>query len=207
MRSLQLSPSLCLYHLTSILFTLTLPPPPKFILAVSLSGHPSSLLPVLFYYPLPPLVPLSFSLSLPSSTSPWFCWGWVEVISCCITLAMCRQWMGLWQRLDSLRPQWKRSAREGNNYTYTWEDLRLFTKWKKSDSGYFIYCFIFPLLDWWPSQWMWTRCLWFGWTRLAFWTACEAATTGSVTGKDSLPKWLNAEIDCRDKPVLLSSAC
>lgn len=206
MRSLQLSPSLCLYHLTSILFTLTLPPPPN---SSWLSHCLAIPLPFCLFYFIThsPLLYPCLSRSLPSSTSPWFCWGWVEVISCCITLAMCRQWMGLWQRLDSLRPQWKRSAREGNNYTYTWEDLRLFTKWKKSDSGYFIYCFIFPLLDWWPSQWMWTRCLWFGWTRLAFWTACEAATTGSVTGKDSLPKWLNAEIDCRDKSVLLSSAC
>lgn len=122
---------------------------------------PSLLPSILFYHSLPPLFPFSPS----PSPSPWFCRGWVEVISRCVTLAMCRQWMGLWQRLDSLGPQWQRRAGEGNNYTYTWEDLCLFTKWKKWDSGYFIYCFIFSPSDWWPSRWMWTRCLWFGWTR------------------------------------------
>lgn len=106
----------------------------------------------------------SFSLLSPSP-SPWFCRGRVEVISRCVTLAMCRQWMGLWQGLGSLSPQWQRRAGEGNNYTHTWDDLRLFTKWEKWDSGYFIYCFIFSLLDLWPSRWMRTRCLWFGWTR------------------------------------------
>lgn len=100
----------------------------------------------LTYPPFPP------SLFLFPSLSPRFCLGWVEVISHCVTLAMCRQWMGLWQRLNSLGPQWQRLAGEGNNYTYTWEDLRLFTKWKKWDSGYFIYCFIFAPLDWWPSR-------------------------------------------------------
>lgn len=123
-----------------------------------------SLLPAVFYFI------TNFLLFFPSlflfpSPSPWFCQGRVEVISRCVTLAMCRQWMGLWQRLDSLGPQWQRRAGEGNNYTYTWEDLRLFTKWKKWDSGYFIYCFIFSPLDWWPSPWMWACCLRFGWTR------------------------------------------
>lgn len=118
--------------------------PTLFLLLVPLSGRFSSPPPICFIclFPLffsPSLSPsLSLSLSLSTVLS-----GRVEVISRCITLAMCRQWMGLWQRLDSLGPRWQRRAGEENNYTYTWEDLPLFTKWKKWDSGYFIYCFIF----------------------------------------------------------------
>lgn len=67
----------------------------------------------------PAILSVYFTLSSHSSLSslPWFCWGRVEVISRYVTLAVCRQWMGHWQWLDSLGPQWQRQAREGNNYT------------------------------------------------------------------------------------------
>ena len=127
----SLSPTLCLF-----LFL--------FLFLVPLSGRLSSPPSICFISLFPLFFPLlSLPLFLILSPSPQFCWGRVEVISRCITLAMCRQWMGLWQRLDSLGPWWQRRAGEENNYTYTWEDLPLFTKWKKRDSGYFIYCFIF----------------------------------------------------------------
>lgn len=138
-----------------ISFINSLFPSLTFLLLVPLSGHLSSSLSILFYHS-PPFLSLSLSLSL------WFCRGRVEVISRCVTPAMCRQWTGLWQWLNSLGPQWQRRAGEGNNYTCTWEDLRLFTKRKKLDTCYFIYCFIFSPSDWWPSRWMGTRRLWFG---------------------------------------------
>ena len=48
----------------------------------------------------------------------------------------------------------------------------------------------FSLLHWWPSEWMWTRCLWFGWTR---WSSERRAKLrpqgGNITWMDALPKW------------------
>lgn len=140
-----------------------------------LSGHLSSPLSILFHNSLPP--PRLSSLLLP----PRFCRGRVEVISRCVTLAMCRQWMGLWQWLDSSAPLWQRRTREGNNYTYTWEDVRLFTKLKKWDSGFVIYYFIFPPSDWWPEL-VNVNPLFAVWPNML---ACKAAVVENITWRNS----------------------
>lgn len=173
--------------------------PLTLLLLVLLPGHVSLPLSFLFFIThLPPLFPaLSFSFSLHG-----FVGARVEVISRCVTLAMCRQWMGALAATRQPRIPNDNAEPEREIITHTHEKICAFSQNDRNEiAGILFIASFFPSSDWWPSQWMLTPCLWFWLNALALWMACKAAAMGSVYMEILFTKvvcLLDKKIDCTD---------